>query len=217
MAKVKFYSVHGECTDSIGDKHTVTLVGKLEWLKESSVKIDEKNDVFKAQFIKVNKKRLTIGMAICHKLDTFDLAIGESIAKRRIKHHEDIGYIETKNFSMLTDDAVNAELLVKLAHVLKNIERYLPEKEEEFNIDDFKNEDGVYDMSNANDEDIIMAMGLLNDEDDIILPGTGSMKKSEVKNVIRDAIQSMRTNNAGQDGEANQESAPATADVQAEG
>jgi hypothetical protein len=58
-------------------------------------------------------------------LDEFDEEIGAEIAKARIERGEDAGTIETSDVTMLTEDAIMAELLVKLQWICKNIDDYL--------------------------------------------------------------------------------------------
>jgi hypothetical protein len=65
-------------------------------------------------------------MSICHPSDRFDEEIGVEIAKRKIKNGVDIGSIETSCVTMLTEDAIFAELMTKLNHLLEHLDDYLP-------------------------------------------------------------------------------------------
>jgi hypothetical protein len=65
-------------------------------------------------------------VSICHPHDIFDENIGIEIAKRRIKKGETLGSLETSDVTMLTEDAIMGEILVKLTHITSNIEEYLP-------------------------------------------------------------------------------------------
>ena len=72
------------------------------------------------------KRKLTLGLSICHPSDEFDEAKGVEIALGRINRGEDLGALETNNVTMLTDDAIEAELIVKLNHICENIDEFLP-------------------------------------------------------------------------------------------
>ena len=65
-------------------------------------------------------------MSICHPLDTFDEEIGVEVAKSRIKNGLVLGSVETNDVTMLTEDAIFAELMTKLNWIMDNIEDYLP-------------------------------------------------------------------------------------------
>lgn len=131
MKKERFYSVHGECTDSVGNKHVVTIVGKLEKFTERKQVADTIDfpDVKNVTVVfkdKQKKKKLTLGMSICHPWDTFDLEIGEKLAKSHIKHGKMVSSLETFDMDMLTMDEVMAILNTKLTFILGHIERYIP-------------------------------------------------------------------------------------------
>lgn len=132
--KNKFYDVHFECTDENGEKHTVTVVGKVSQFyerkhveKDVTVPVNEKSVVngkltYKQ---KIMTRCLTIGASICHPEDEYDNAIGVDIAKRRIKEGYILGSISTHDPSMLTSDQVNALLLVKLAYICEHIDEFI--------------------------------------------------------------------------------------------
>ena len=77
--------------------------------------------------IKQMKRTLTLGMSICHPSDTFDEEVGVEIAKARIKNGYDLGKLETSNVTMLTEDAIMAELVTKLNYVSEHIDDYISE------------------------------------------------------------------------------------------
>ena len=194
MAKKKFYSVHGECTDKLGYKHTITLVGQLEQVKELQLDTKERGRCLISTTTTVKKRRLTIGMAICHRFDTFDKEVGENLAKRRIRHHEDIGYIETEKNRMLTDDAIMAQLLVNLSYISDHIDWYLPEgslDESEETIERFRREDGMYDLSGANADEIIEVANIIGDEDRIIVGEGRVVTKADIAKAMRDAMEGL--------------------------
>ena len=137
----KFYHICGRAYDDDGKMHIVTVVGKV---KQGSEKVDVKLDTdyipifvnrngheVKTNDISISFKEkrfsreLEIGVSICHPLDKFDEEIGVRIAKRRIKNGNIIGTLKTNDLSMLTQDGVYAELLVKLNHIKDNIEKYI--------------------------------------------------------------------------------------------
>lgn len=197
MAKTKFYTVHGECIDSHGDKHTVTLVGQLDYLKETvQVDTDLSNDTYLTRMVKVRKKRLSIGMAICHKWDEFDLEFGQRLAKKRIKRGESIGTLETANFSMLTDDSVNAELLVKLSHITANIERYIPSKESETLTNRYEVGTNRYNVTEASENDIIELLNAADNETEFIIGEGKTVKKDEIYAVMREVMEKLRQETA---------------------
>ena len=137
----KFYHICGRAYDDDGKMHIVTVVGKV---KQGSEKVDVKLDTdyipifvdrngheVKTNDISINFKdkrfsrKLEIGVSICHPLDKFSEETGVRIAKRRIKNGDIIGTLKTNDLSMLTQDGVYAELLVKLNHIKDNIEKYI--------------------------------------------------------------------------------------------
>ena len=137
----KFYHICGRAYDNDGKMHIVTVVGKV---KQGSEKVDVKLDANEIPIlvdknghevqtndlsINFKEKRfsreLEIGVSICHPLDKFDEGTGVRIAKSRIKNGDIIGTLKTNDLSMLTQDGVYAELLVKLNHIKDNIEKYI--------------------------------------------------------------------------------------------
>ena len=137
----KFYHICGRAYDDDGKMHIVTVVGKV---KQGSEKVDVKLDTdyipifvnrngyeVKTNDISISFKEkrfsreLEIGVSICHPLDKFSEETGVRIAKRRIKNGDIIGTLRTNDLSMLTQDGVYAELLVKLNHIKDNIEKYI--------------------------------------------------------------------------------------------
>lgn len=135
MGKIKYFHVYGKTTTDDGQTHVVTIVGKLEQ-KRKRTEIKEKfnleikpNSFVDAEMkykIKHLNRKLTLGMSICHPLDNFDEEVGVEIAKKRIEKGLVLGSLETHDVTMLTEDAILAELIVKLNHVIGNIEEYLP-------------------------------------------------------------------------------------------
>ena len=69
---------------------------------------------------------MTIGFSICHPEDEFNEQEGINVAKRRIREGEDVGSIFTWNVTMLTKDAIEAELKCKLAYICQHIDDYIP-------------------------------------------------------------------------------------------
>jgi len=61
-------------------------------------------------------------------LDEFDEEKGIEVAKARIAAGDNLGVLETNSVTMLTDDAIMAELFVKLNYMTENIDDYLPEE-----------------------------------------------------------------------------------------
>lgn len=135
MAKEKFYHAWAKATSSNGDEHYVTVVGKFEQSRKEKIVQDvvpvETNpntivDGILTYGVKNLNRKLTLGVSICHPSDTFNEEIGINIAKRRINRGQDLGQIETSNITMLTEDAIMAEILVKLNHIVENIDEFLP-------------------------------------------------------------------------------------------
>ena len=133
--KAKFYSLYGKAVDAEGKEHIVTVVGKLEQKRKQTVFTDNMSVGIKpGAFVdgvlmyskKVFNRKLTIGMSICHPLDEFNEETGIEIAKSRIKRGDNLGELETSTVTMLTEDAIMAELFVKLQHIIDNIENFLP-------------------------------------------------------------------------------------------
>lgn len=135
MAKEKFYHAWAKATSSNGDEHYVTVVGKFEQSRKEKIVQDvvpvetKPNTIVDGILtygVKNLNRKLTLGVSICHPSDTFNEEIGINIAKGRINRGQDLGQIETSNVTMLTEDAIMAEILVKLNHICQNIDTYLP-------------------------------------------------------------------------------------------
>jgi hypothetical protein len=133
--KVKFFHLYGNATAADGKNHVVTIVGKLSQSRKlteftETIPVEVKPGSFLDGELKFKRKlfnrKLTLGMSICHPLDVFDVEKGVEVAKSRIEKGETIGELETSDVTMLTDDAIMAELLVKLAHVTSTVDDYLP-------------------------------------------------------------------------------------------
>ena len=135
MAKEKFYHAWAKATSNNGDEHYVTVVGKFEQSRKEEIVQDVVPVETKPNTIvdgiltygvkKLNRK-LTLGVSICHPSDTFNEEIGINIAKGRINRGQDLGQLETSNVTMLTEDAIMAEILVKLNHIVNSIDEFLP-------------------------------------------------------------------------------------------
>ena len=134
MSKIRFYHLYADAYDKDGVKHVVTVVGKFtqnyvpkEITEEVPVEI--KPNSFVRGKLTFNKRTLhrvlTVGVSICHPLDEFDEEFGIELAKARIERGEDAGTIETNDVTMLTEDAINAELLTKLVYITSHIDDYL--------------------------------------------------------------------------------------------
>ena len=137
MSRVKFFHLYANATAEDGKNHIVTIVGKLVQSKKmtefaETVPVEFRPGAFLDGELKFKRnifnRKLTLGMSICHPLDTFDIEKGVEIAKGRIERGESLGSLETSSVTMLTDDAVMAELLVKLNYVTEHIDDYLPEE-----------------------------------------------------------------------------------------
>ena len=135
MAREKFYHAWAKATSSNGDEHYVTVVGKFEQSRKEEIVQDvvpvetKPNTIVDGILtygVKNLNRKLTLGVSICHPSDTFNEEIGINIAKGRINRGQDLGQIETSNVTMLTEDAIMAEILVKLNHICQNIDDFLP-------------------------------------------------------------------------------------------
>lgn len=135
MSRVKYYHVYGKVKDADGNRHVVTIVGKLEQTRVNKeftevVDVETRPTCFVQGELKykakVMNRKLTLGLSICHPLDTFDEEVGVEIAKSRIENGYDLGSLETSNVTMLTEDAIIAELVTKLNYVMEHIEDFLP-------------------------------------------------------------------------------------------
>ena len=135
--KTRFFHLYGNAEGADGKNHVVTVVGKLEQGKKTvefteNVPIEVKENSYVNGELKYSRRimnrKLAIGASICHPLDRFDLEKGIEIAKARIEKGDDLGVLETSSVTMLTDDAIMSELLVKLQYMINNIDEYLPEE-----------------------------------------------------------------------------------------
>jgi hypothetical protein len=134
MSKIKFFHLWGKVKAKDNKDHYVTVVGKLVQTRKKEniteiVPIEFKpghfvNGELKYSIKKLNRK-LTLGIAICHPMDKFDEEVGCEIAKSRIEKGQDAGTIETSDVTMLTEDAIMAELFTKLQYVTNNIDDFL--------------------------------------------------------------------------------------------
>lgn len=132
--RTKIFNVYGKAIDSKGEKHYVTIVGKFEQSRnrevvQEVVDVEVKPNTFVDGILtyqpKKMRRKLTLGLSICHPSDEFDEQKGVEIALGRINRGEDLGILETNNVTMLTDDAIEAELIVKLNHICENIDEYI--------------------------------------------------------------------------------------------
>jgi hypothetical protein len=137
MSKIKYFHLYGNAEGADGKNHVITVVGKLEQGKKTvefteRIPVEVKENSYVNGELKYSRRimnrKLTIGASICHPLDRFDLEKGIEIAKARIEKGDDLGVLETSSVTMLTDDAIMAELLVKLQYMINNIDEYLPEE-----------------------------------------------------------------------------------------
>lgn len=135
MSKVKYYHAWGKATSNNGDEHYVTVVGKFEQSRQEEIVQDvvpvetKPNTIVDGILtygVKNINRKLTLGVSICHPSDTFNEEIGINIAKGRINRGQDLGQLETSNVTMLTEDAIMGEILVKLNHICQNIDDFLP-------------------------------------------------------------------------------------------
>ena len=135
MSRVKYYHAWAKATSNNGDEHYVTVVGKFEQSRKEEIvqdviPVETKPNTFVDGIltygVKNLKRKLTLGVSICHPLDKFDEEVGINIAKGRIARGQDLGQLETSNVTMLTEDAIMAEVLVKLNHICQNIDDFLP-------------------------------------------------------------------------------------------
>ena len=135
MGKINFYHLYAKATAADGSDHIVTVVGKLEKTRKytefkETVPVELKPGSFVNGELKFGKKlfnrKLTLGISICHPMDDFDEEIGTEIAKARIEKGENVGVLETSSVTMLTEDAIMAEILVKLQYITSHIDDYLP-------------------------------------------------------------------------------------------
>lgn len=137
--KTKWYHVYGRTTASDGKERVVTIVGKFEQSRKPQEFTENVEvETLKGGFVqgelkyklKTLKRKLTLGLSICHPLDKFDEEVGVEIAKSRINKGINLGSIETSDVTMLTEDAIFAELVTKLNHTLSVIDEYISEDDE---------------------------------------------------------------------------------------
>lgn len=138
MSKPKFHHIYAKAIDSKGAEHYVTVVAKVEQGTEkykAEVSGDFVDDNFRVKqgTLTFKDKRfyrtVTLGASICCPSDKFDEETGVHIAKSRIKRGDSIGSVTTHDVTMLTEDAVEAELLVKVNHIVANIDDYIADSD----------------------------------------------------------------------------------------
>ena len=134
--KTKWYHVYGRTTASDGKERVVTVVGKFEQSRKPQEFTENVEvETLKGGFVqgelkyklKTLKRKLTLGLSICHPLDKFDEEVGVEIAKSRINKGINLGSIETSDVTMLTEDAIFAEMVTKLNHIVENVDEYVGE------------------------------------------------------------------------------------------
>ena len=132
--KIKYYHLYGTTEDKEGLVHIVTVVGKFEQTRKQtevkeSINIELRPKAFTEGELKYKVKmlhrKLTIGLSICHPQDKFNEEYGVKLAKSRIDQGRNVGEIYTNDVTMLTEDAIYGELLIKLQHVCNNIDDYI--------------------------------------------------------------------------------------------
>lgn len=135
--KEKFMSVVGTATSADGQKHEITVVGRLveghmRVHNEEPVQVSNGHKTIANGILMYKKntffRQLTVGMSICHPDDEFSKEFGEHIAKKRIKHGDDRGSLMTHDVTMLTPDQVEATLNAKLAYYVANIDSIIEKK-----------------------------------------------------------------------------------------
>ena len=137
--KTKFYHMWSKCTDKNGKDHYVTVVGKFTQTRkrqiiEEIVPIQLKPTTVVDGILTYPSNRmlcreLTLGFSICHPLDDFDEEKGVELATRRIEKEGGVGTIKTQDVTMLTEDAILAEIYVKMTHITKHIDEYISDEE----------------------------------------------------------------------------------------
>lgn len=136
MSKPKFYHIYGKAVDSNDNCHYVTIVGMLEQSRarnivQEKMRVEAKPTKFVEGVLtypyKTLHRKLTLSLSICHPNDEFNEDYGVQLAKKRIQRGETLGSLETSNVTMLTEDAIMGELMVKLNHVCQNIDEYIGE------------------------------------------------------------------------------------------
>ena len=128
----KIYKMHGTATDSQGQKHIVTMIGRFETLKEERV-VEDDVDVLLTPTkstkgtiyypVKRPIRKLTYAYSICHPEDTYDEAVGESIATRRLDT-DPMGELTSKYVTCLCKDQIELILFGELKFVMANIDRF---------------------------------------------------------------------------------------------
>lgn len=104
MSRIKYFHLYGNATAEDGKNHIVTIVGKLVQSKKmtefaETVPVEFRPGAFLDGELKFKRnifnRKLTLGMSICHPLDTFDIEKGVEVAKARIERGESLGSLET--------------------------------------------------------------------------------------------------------------------------
>jgi len=132
----KFYHAWAKPTDSNGETHYITVVGKVEQKRKYETVMEDTPIIgpnlkeiqgILAYDIRRFNRKLTLAASICHPNDAFNENEGVRIAKRRIEKGYTLGTLETPNINMLNEDAVMAEIIVKLNHIVGHIGEFIGE------------------------------------------------------------------------------------------
>lgn len=132
--KTKYFSLWAPARDANGEEHYVTVVGKFtqKYVPQQitqDVPVEFKPGSVVNGKLTFNKRtlhrELTLGVSICHPSDEFNEELGVEIAKARIERGQDAGTIQTNDVTMLTEDAIIANILCKLTYICNSIDDYI--------------------------------------------------------------------------------------------
>lgn len=127
----KYFHFNKAFNDNNGRMRMVTIVGKVEKIKDNKLDITETNpNATTTIFTYVDKKqflrKLTYAYAICHPddFDNFNEEVGVRIATRRIKTNP-LGEMWSHKITTLTKQQVEVILKGELDFIGENIDKFI--------------------------------------------------------------------------------------------
>lgn len=114
------YNYEHKCADG----RTVVLTGIVDTFREEITAREAYGEVTLFETVKVKKKALSVGYAICHPSDEHDKTVGAEIAYARAVN-KPLAYFETDFVGEFREDFVTVVLAAKAKFVEENIDRFI--------------------------------------------------------------------------------------------
>ncbi len=116
----RVYNYEHKCADG----RTVVLTGIVDTFREDVTEREAYGDVTVFETVRIKKKSLSVGYAICHPSDGHDKNVGAEIAYNRAIR-KPLAYFETDFMGEFREDFVTLILAAKAKFVEENMERFI--------------------------------------------------------------------------------------------